>query len=363
MDLKSENDLHGGRVYEAARRWGVDPKEIVDFSANINPFGPPRGVYIEVANSLDSIHSYPDISELVDSIARKLDVDRNCITIGNGSTALVFAAARTLKPEKPLIFEPAFAEYRRALHSISANVKTMRLSARSGFQPDWDDLVRARWSRFYDSVIINNPHNPSGELVKAEGLIGFASELKQSGISLIIDEAFIDYVPEASTLPRILEFDNTIVLRSLTKFYSMPGLRVGYAVSHPKLAARIQEQIEEWPVSSLAIRAAIKALSDPEFDDLTRKQNQANRSEFINALNKLPGVLAYASSANFVLVRLRNRDCARLAEWLEPHRILIRLCNSFEGLGPEYMRLAVLNRSNNLRLIKLIEEWLLLGSA
>ncbi len=358
VESKIQNVVHGGRVYEAARRWSIDPHDIIDFSANINPYGPPAGVIKALGDIGRCIKSYPDLSVLLHSISEKISVDPRCITIGNGSTALIFAATRAFRPRKALLLEPSFAEYRRALHSVNAVIESLRLLPETNFTPGWDLLNSSIESGSYDVVIINNPHNPSGNLIPTDELYTFANKAKSRNAALIIDEAFIDYVPESSTLPHILDLGNVVVLRSLTKFYSIPGLRIGYAVSQPDCALRMQQQIETWPVSNPAIDAALTALGDNDFDRLNRRQNILNRQEFAAALSELPDIQVFPSSANYLLVRFKGRNCAQLAAWLEQHHILIRLCDSFAGLGAEYARLAVLTPEHNLRLVALTKTWL-----
>jgi threonine-phosphate decarboxylase len=354
----NERVLQGGRVYEAARKWGIDPNEVVDFSANINPYGPPRGVARALSVSKKLIGHYPDLSVLIDVISKKVGVDRECVTIGNGSTALIFAAIRALRPKRALLLEPAFAEYRRGLQSVQTTIETFQLSSDNNFLPDWPALNRSLATGGYDLIVINNPHNPSGALIPPEKLYQFGLRAKSNNTALVIDEAFIDYAPESSTIPTITELDNVIVLRSLTKFYSMPGLRVGYAVCHPNLASTLQAQIESWPVSNTAISAAVVALNDKEFDEFSREQNLDIYDLFFRSLKELDGVRAFPSAANYILVKVENRDCAQFAKELESSHTLIRLCDSFEGLGPEYMRLAVRFGDEVMKLFESLVNWL-----
>ena len=358
-ESKDKRTVHGGRVYAAARKWGIDPGDVVDFSANINPDGPPQAVLAALIDSIKSIRSYPDLSVLIEALSDRLGVPRDCITVGNGSTALIFAAVRALCPRNALLLEPAFAEYGRALQTMGTHIDSVVLSPDNNFLPDWDILNRELQTAARDLIIINNPHNPSGALINREDLLRFARHAKSNGTAVIIDEAFIDYVPESSTLPLIVELDNTIVLRSLTKFYSIPGLRIGYAVCHPDIALRLQAQTETWPVSAPAIDAAMASLSDNDFDELARNRNLASRNEFATHLSELPDVKVFPSSANFLLIKLENRDCRLLAEWLEQFHILIRLCDSFEGLNSEYARLAMLKPEHNMKLVNLIGQWLI----
>src|SRR5262249_29168771 len=145
---------------------------------------------------------------------------------------------------------------------------------------------------------------------------------------------------------------------SLTKFYSIPGLRVGYAVSSPEFRNAIHNHMESWPVSSLAVSAAIAAIDDKEFEQSAIRQNTADRDQFMAALRKIRGIKVFPSSANYLLIRIEGRDAAELSNWLEQDHILIRVCSSFEELGNEYVRLAVRKQAENDNLVRLIEQWL-----
>ncbi|HEY6329343.1 MAG TPA: aminotransferase class I/II-fold pyridoxal phosphate-dependent enzyme, partial [Blastocatellia bacterium] len=178
-----------------------------------------------------------------------------------------------------------------------------------------------------------------------------------NNIPVLLDEAFIDYNPESSLVSLTTSVPQFVVLRSLTKFYAMPGLRVGYAVCNAKLAANIRRQIESWPVSSVGLAAGRAALVEDGYESHSRQVNAESREEFASALCNI-GVTVFPSAANFLLVRLPHGSGADLARYLEAERILIRRCESFLGLSDEYLRLAVLSARDNLRLVSSIAEWL-----
>jgi len=350
---------HGGRVYEAARRWGVASEEVVDFSANINPLGPPPGTLAALENCLApvSLRTYPDPHDFVAALADKHSVAPEEIVVGAGSAAVMFAVLRAVRPARVIVLEPAFSEYYRACGAVEAEVKSWRLMEENGFAPDFDGLARAIEARQCDLVILNSPHNPTGRLYEREGLLALIGVAEANGVVVMLDEAFIDYTPLASLLHLATAKSRLIALRSLTKFYAMPGLRIGYAVCAARLAATIREQIEAWPVSTVALEAGRAALSEKEYETRTRRINAQAREEFAAALREI-GLSVFPSAANFLLTRLPHGSGAELARSLEPSLILIRQCDSFGGLGDAYIRLAVRSREDNLRLVSLIETWL-----
>lgn len=348
---------HGGRVHEAARRWGVSRSEVLDFSANINPMGPPPGAALACRRA--EIDCYPDPTEFIAALSDKIGLSAEDLVLGNGSSGLIFAAIRALRPSRALLLEPSFGEYRRALRAFGADVETLLLREEDDFIPNFGALAEAIKSGRYDVVILNNPHNPTGALYPKDEVLGLARMAVAARAHLIIDEAFIDYVPGASALPEAASLSSVVVLRSLTKFYAIPGLRIGYAVCPPALAERVRAQIEAWAVSSVALDAALAAISDHEYERMARELNQIAREQFSRMLGRLPGVKVFPSAANFLLVKFDRIRGSELERWLDRHRILIRRCDAFAGLGDEFVRLAVRSPEDNLRLARLVEDFML----
>jgi len=353
------NVAHGGRVYEAARRWGIEPQQVLDFSANINPLGPPQGVLSAIENALMpiSLRIYPDVHNFVSAIADKYRLMPDEIVVGSGTASLIFAVMHALSPKRVLILEPAFVEYSRAAAAVNAQKTTELLTEERGFTPDFASLVRAVKERQFDLVILNSPHNPTGALYPRETLLSLIQAAEEHNTTVLLDEAFIDYASQESLVSLAATKPHLIVLRSLTKFYAMPGLRVGYAVSNAKLAARIKSQIDPWSVSTVALEAGCAALAEDNFGTESSRINAIAREEFAGALRSL-GLHVFPAAANFLLAKLPRGSGEDLQSWLEPERILIRRCDSFDGLGEAFIRLAVRSSSDNLRLVSLIENWL-----
>lgn len=358
-NLESPQAAHGGRVYEAARRLRVAPEDVIDFSANINPLGPPPSVLAVLEASLAPVNlrSYPDSQAFISALSEKHGVASDEIVVGPGSAALIFAALRAILPATALVMEPGFAEYFRACASVKAEVLRLRLTEKNGFEPDFAALANKIEAGQCGLLILNSPHNPTGRLYAREDLLALVELAEANDVAVLLDEAFIDYSPQASLLPAAAVKSRFVVLRSLTKFYAIPALRVGYAVCASGMAAAIREQLDAWPVSTVALEAGRAALSEEEHASESRRLNAQAREEFAASLREI-GVSVFPSDANFLLVRLSRGSGAELARWLESSRILIRRCDSFSGLGDAYIRLAVRSREDNLRLVSLVETWL-----
>jgi threonine-phosphate decarboxylase len=356
---KRPGGAHGGRVYDAARRWGISANRVIDFSANINPLGPPRGVLAAIETALKPSHfgTYPDPHDFLHALAKKHCLVADEIIVGSGATSLMFAILRATMPKRVLMLEPAFSEYSRACAAIKADVTAWLLQKAEGFIPEFSKLVRAIREHQFDLVILNSPHNPTGTLYPREALLSLIDMAEAHNVVVMLDEAFVDYSPQASMVSLAPTKTRLVVLRSLTKFYAMPGLRVGYAVCCAKLAATIRQQIDAWSVSNVALEAGCAVLDQDEFDAKSRSANTQARGDFVSALDSI-GLQVFPSVTNFLLAKLPRGSGAELAEWLESERILIRRCDSFRGLGDAYIRLAVRSSRDNHRLVSLIEAWL-----
>jgi threonine-phosphate decarboxylase len=350
---------HGGRVYEAARRWGINPDQVIDFSANINPLGFPRGVLAAFETSLtpESLRAYPDPHAFVCALADKHSLRADGIIVGGGAAALIFAVLHAILPRRVGVLEPAFGEYSRACASVRAELIRSQLQEEDDFTPNFASLIRAIKERRFDLLIFNSPHNPTGNLYAGEDLLRLIEAAEANDVAVMLDEAFIDYAPQASLLSLAATKQRLVVLRSLTKLYAMPALRVGYGVCGTKLAAKVREQIDPWSVSTIALEAGRAALAEDAFCAESRRANAQAREEFADGLRRV-GLQVFPSAANFLLARLPRGSGAGLESRLETERILIRRCDSFRGLGDAYIRLAVRSSGDNRRLVSLIETWL-----
>jgi len=205
--------------------------------------------------------------------------------------------------------------------------------------------------------LLNNPHNPTGKLFSVEEILPY---LEQFAL-VVVDEAFMDFLPpdeEQSLIPVIQEYPNLVVLRSLTKFYSLPGLRLGYAIAHPDRLSKWQLWRDPWPVNTLAAAAAIAALDDKEFQSATWEWLPPARNQLFQGLAKLPGLQPKESAANFLLVESQQSVSQLQEQLLKKYQIYIRDCLSFKELGDRYFRVAVRSKSDNQRLLTALKALL-----
>jgi len=361
---KSTELVHGGNVEQIARTYGLRPEEIIDFSANINPTGPPSRVMTrlaELSSNTELISRYPeaDCHSLREALAAYVGLSSECIIVANGSAALMDVVLRALKPKRCLLPVPAFSEYRRALTASGCNYAALVLDPDQDFALDVDALEAAWQQHSCDLCIISNPHNPSGSVISSQSLLSLSRRAAADKVTVLVDEAFIEYAPDASISRAIPALPNVVVLRSITKFFALAGMRAGYALANRKLAAILWQQVPSWPVSSLASIAAIEALCDVEYAERTRVSCATERKWLFEMLVQL-GFRVFPSAANFLLMKLpvEAPSVSFLNERLIiEHHILIRDCDSYEGLERGmYMRVAVKDDTANRKLIHALKE-------
>lgn len=347
--------LHGGDVAGIARAAGRRPSEYLDFSANINPLGPPARVRTALRDfaASETIAQYPEpeLPELRTALARACGIAPGAVAIGAGSAALFDAIVRASTARRWALPIPAFAEYRRALANAACEIVPYALNERAGFALDPHDLARFVEANACSGVILTNPHNPSGSLVPAEVLRAALDRLPH--VCAVVDEAFIDFA-HAQTLSRdAAHRRGLVVVRSLTKFFAMPSMRVGYAIALPQTIAAIAAFIPAWPVSTIAASVAARALADEGYARETLELIERERAVLAASLRDL-GLATLPAAANFLCFQLpAGMTAAKVrADLLERYCIVIRDCTSFEGMPSDrWVRIAVRDAAANARLI------------
>jgi threonine-phosphate decarboxylase len=347
---------HGGNVGEIARRYGIDEDTILDFSASINPLGYSPALKEAIIKNFDSVLNYPDMDsfDLVSGLSRYHDIGEDHIMVGNGSTEFMYSIPQAFKPEKALIVTPAFSEYEKGLGVVGADVNYFQTDENRMFSVDISSLC-SRLEEGFDILYFCNPANPTGVLTSRTELLTLIAHAQKAGVLSVVDEAFIDFVEEESVKREILEFSNLILLRSMTKFFGVPGLRIGYVMAAPSHIAEIKEKRIPWSVNALVQTAAVKALADRHYIMETRDFVSHERDVLRHALNGIPGLEAFEGAANFLFVSIDPRvglTSTELRNRLEPEGILIRDCSNFEGLNDRYFRVAVKRHDQNMVLIE-----------
>ncbi len=358
--------MHGGDVYGNV--------EVLDFSANINFRGMPESVLKAAHNGVDMSVHYPQpqstgLTKAVASYYYKTGLmtgfDEENFIFGNGAAEVIFGFMNAVRPKKALMPVPTFHEYEQALGNLenSCEIKKYYLSKDNSFDLDWNILEYIT----YDTglVCICNPNNPTGRLADKTVLRQIISRCKETGAWLFIDESFMELVEDGrersicGELDRLANdgFDKIFVLKSFTKLFAMPGLRLGYGIcADKKLIGRMREDIQPWNVSlpaQLAGIAAIEELDKNSFDEVSAEMTALERAGLYEAVSRFFKV--YEGAANFLLFEFADEP---YEGWLYDRclerGILIRSCCNFEGLGKGWYRIAVKNREDNMKLAEIL---------
>ncbi|MCK9432264.1 MAG: threonine-phosphate decarboxylase CobD [Candidatus Omnitrophica bacterium] len=352
-----DQSAHGGNIRQAAREFGLSQAGIIDFSAGINPFELPEGVKKAVYSSLRQAGRYPDTEDpdLKKDLAGYLGAGEENIVFGNGSADLIWRIVYALKPKKALVISPAFSEYRRALLSAGTKVRSFYLKEKEGFSFCAGKVLEA--SAGCGMVILSNPNNPTGALVSGKELRELAAKLESRKTILVLDEAFIDLAEKESLTGFACGSGNLIVLRSLTKFFGLAGLRFGCAVSCGKQALRLRECGQPWPVNVVAQAAARAVIREKGFIRRSRALLLEEKEFLFRRINRIKGLRPFPPHANFLLVKIESDfSAAYLRRSLAKRGLLIRDCGNFPGLGDKYFRAAVRGRRDNLKLLAALEK-------
>ena len=344
---------HGGNLADVARRYGVDAESLADFSASINPLGQPAAVGRILREAADSLLHYPDpdCTELARALAEARGCAPSQVIVGNGSNELIYLLCRVLDPRRAVIAEPTFSEYAAALGQTGCGIERVFAAPGDSFRRPLEALERA--ARDADVAFVCNPNNPTGALAAAEDLLDVAAQAPDC--TFVVDEAFIDFAPEA---PSCAGQGQVLTLRSMTKFYAVPGLRLGYAVGPEGLMQRLRAAREPWSVNTLAQEVGLAVLEDSEFAARTHELVAEERAFLLEGLAANALLEPFPTSVNFVLVRIKDPGiaCDALRDALIPKGVVIRHCSNFPGLGGRYFRVAVRTRPENERLLSSLSE-------
>lgn len=336
---------HGGNIEEAAAVFKADQSKIADFSASINPLPFPGCFKPSLDAVLSRIRNYPPPypDKLIASIADYLKIPSSCLLAGNGSIELIYFICSAFQPRRALIFIPTFSEYERALNGVKAAIDFRNLADFS------------RMKRRYDMVFLCNPNNPTADLFTRKTLEPF---IKSSpGTLFLIDEVFMDFVQEKqrySMISCLGRYKNIMLLGSLTKFFALAGLRLGYLAADRKITATLRKMRYPWAVNYPAMFAAQLLLKNKTFIRESREFISAERAFLFRGLSSIRGISPSIPAANFIFCTINGTtaNSTELYRRLAKKGLLIRDCSNFRGLNKKHFRVAVKRRDENSRLIK-----------
>ena len=339
---------HGGNIYRN--------KNVIDFSANINPLGMPESIKKAVIGSADMWERYPDpeCTELIGGISRYEKTAADKTVCGNGAADIIYRIFRAFSPRSAVLYAPCFSEYEKAAGEIGCNVFRYCLKDENDFFPD--DGIVSLISEDTDIVFICSPNNPTGKLIPPDILKKISDRCAVCNTLLVCDECFLGFCMNGEKFSlRSFMTENTVILKAFTKLYAIPGLRLGYALfGSAENAEKVRCCGQCWGVSVPAQAAGIAALSEKtekDFISKTREYISAERKYLIDILSEC-GIKCFSSDANYILIKA----FAGLDDLLLKKNILIRNCGDFHGLSEEYYRIAVRRHDENIILADALRE-------
>ena len=370
---KKTTELHGGNIYKIFRE--RDIKEIMDYSSNINPYGIPESLEKAITQNLNILERYPDPDyiQLRNKIALKDKVDISNVILGNGATEIIFLYMKTIKPKKIIIVSPTFAEYERGLRAAQdiaeseLHINYFPLKEKEDFYVNVKKLTD-ELERGYDLLIMCNPNNPTGKFLSLSEMEKIVEKCNEKDIKLFVDEAFIEFV-EDGTKESIINTEkdkkNLFVVRAFTKFFAIPGLRLGYGICfEEELSFELHGKKEPWSVNNIAELAGITVLDDRGYIERTENWIKEEKKYMYEKLSDIDGISPYETEVNFILVKIEDNiikkgiNVGKLKEMMLEKGILIRDASNFKYLDESYFRLAIRNRKDNNKLIDALEECL-----
>lgn len=348
---------HGGNIREAAKTANIAPEKILDFSASINRWVDgglfekwSREAVAEVGNYPD-----PEYFELREAVGKCAGVAPESVLVGNGSTELLYLVPRSMKFKKGLVVSPSYADYADALEMADCAVTHFFLNESDDFALDEKKIDRAVSDGACDVVVLGNPNNPTGAAFPKEKLLGVVNSNPKT--TFLVDESFADFNPASSLFPDVPE--NVVVIRSLTKYFGIPGIRAGYAVAGPGIVSAVSQKREPWTMNCFAQFFSTRLLNGEMGSVNILARTHAERDFLTKGLLGINGLRPFPSNANFLLVAVgvagMNSEKLR---WilLNEYGILIRDCSNFKGLDDRFIRIGVRTRYENALLLTALRK-------
>jgi threonine-phosphate decarboxylase len=356
---REREHIHGGDPERELKRLGLTPRQILDFSVNLSPLGVPREIKAIWNDLLGEIESYPTVDGrgVVQYYEKRFGLDPAQILAGNGSTESIYLAPRALGLRKVVVINPSFHDYTRASLAAGAELVPLELKASTGFAPP-DRSVLEEALAGGDGLFVGNPNNPTGTVFPRQLLLELAATFPNKW--LLVDEAFVQFLDRPDTISLLKEQPppaNILVFHSLTKFFALPGLRLGAVVGHPEIISRLRQLKEPWSVNRIAEKVAGKLIDCADYEDKVANLVRRERPRVFAGLKKISGVQPFEPAANFLLAQWRQTDALDdFLLFMLRSGIHLRDCRNFPGLENNFFRLAIRQPEENDRLISIIQD-------
>lgn len=347
---------HGANLFELSKEYKFDIDKILDFSSNINPFGANSKAVEYIRDHMDLVSIYPDPE--YDNLKRAVSSYCNCksddVILGNGATSLISNYIKYVSPKKSLLIQPAYSEYEHELNDAGSEIVRFFLKKENNFQINKTELADFIKDNDIDLLIVCNPNNPTGTIL-SRNEVEYIS--KNTNAKILIDETYIEFSDKEiySSTPLTIDNPSLFVIRGTSKFFSTPGIRLGYAVTSDKQAKKsINSKFHLWDINIIASTMGEIMFSDKTYIEDTYDKISKEMLYLKNSLSSFGSLRAYPSSGNFILCEILdiNLDAFNIYNELIKKGIAIRNCSSFTGLDSKFFRICTLTHDSNKLLIE-----------
>lgn len=357
--------MHGGNLKLIQRQMNLDARDLLDFSANINPLGIPDKLMALFSKELPQAIHYPDpdYHDLYHETAQYFSCNEKNLFLGNGAADVMYQWLKKLMPQKAVLTAPTFSEYENVLRRIKTDISYASLHHENQFDVTAQNL-EPLLEKGTDLVVLCNPNNPTGRIIPSEEMDKILGLVHHYECQLVVDEAFIDfteYKETQSLVPRIPVLPNVSVIRSFTKIFAIPGVRLGAVIAgNSSLVAQCKQEAVPWNINVMAnvLHKYINTDDAEKYLVESRRQVALEREWLYDQLSALEPFSVVKSVANYLLVHWKDYDrtVTELRDRLLQSGIVIRDCRNFVGLDQHWFRVAVKKRAENEKLIKNITE-------
>lgn len=357
--------FHGSDLEEIEKFYHIPKKEILCFGANVNPLGLSSSVKKILSENLDIITRYPDrnYTALKNAISSYCEIPSRCILPGNGSTELISLLISQIKSRHAVVIGPTYAEYERELLLNGSRMTSYALKPEDSFHLDLNEFL-CSLTADVDLLILCNPNNPTSSAIPQAQLKDLLTACKNRGIFVMIDETYAEFAPpeeKVTAIPLVLQYENLMVIRGISKFFAAPGLRLGYGITGNKeLLSSFALYQNPWSVSSIAAFAGEQMLKDTSYIRQTQSLIRSERDRICNRLNSFRYAKYFQPQANFILMQILKKDLTsfQVFEYAIQHKMMIRDCSSFHDLDGQFIRFCIMMPDENNQLLACLGELL-----
>lgn len=351
---------HGANPLRLYKQTGISPpQQILDFSENVHPFGAPAFLTERWPELLELVGSYPDPDgePFRTAAAEFHEVMVDQVAAGNGAAEIFTWLARRYRDQRVVLIEPAFSEYRQTLEAENVRIETIQLQPENGWRLTGQNVQSEIPG--CAALYICNPHNPTGILLGIDTLQEMAQICLESDCELVIDEAFIDFIGEKASFTQFLKrFPNVIIVRSMTKMYAIPGLRLGYVIGQAETIRQLKQGAAHWNVNALSAAIGADCLKASAYRDRVIKaasEERLNMQRFFRAND----FRTSDSEVNFLSFQLPDSDASdQFFRDLLKRGIVLRHTESFRGMDGKWFRIGMKSAESMEKLREAIKGWL-----